>query len=246
MKKFISLSQYPGKTGQYFYTEFFKHYDIDATYTPLACADVEQSIRQAIEQGVNGISISMPFKNSVISLLDKRHPYVDMYNSCNTIKIDKGISYGYNADLAGVESVCKEIKQGDKITILGGGAIGGMFVKYLEEQHYENLNLCTRTTGTWNNRYSYSDVVINCTAMGTSSYDSPYKIGQIPPAARVVIDLAIKDNELQEQCKIARIKYVSGREFYRSQFLKQFEIYTGIKSSEQVYNEIESKQYETV
>lgn len=246
MKKFISLSQYPGKTGQYFYTEFFKHYDIDATYTPLACADVEQSIRQAIEQGVNGISISMPFKNSVIPLVNSRHAYVDMYNSCNTIKIDKGISYGYNADLAGVESVCKEIKQGDKITILGGGAIGSMFVKYLEEQHYENLNLCTRTTGTWNNRYSYSDVVINCTAMGTSSYDSPYKIGQIPPAARVVIDLAIKDNELQEQCKIARIKYVSGREFYRSQFLKQFEIYTGIKSSEQVYNEIESKQYETV
>mgnify|MGYP000326126140 CR=1 FL=1 len=246
MKKFISLSQYPGKTGQYFYTEFFKHYDIDATYTPLACADVEQSIRQAIEQGVNGISISMPFKNSVIPLVNSRHAYVDMYNSCNTIKIDKGISYGYNADLAGVESVCKEIKQGDKITILGGGAIGSMFVKYLEEQHYENLNLCTRTTGTWNNRYSYSDVVINCTAMGTSSYDSPYKIGQIPPATRVVIDLAIKDNELQDQCKIARIKYVSGREFYRSQFLKQFEIYTGIKSSEQVYNEIESKQYETV
>ena len=246
MKKFISLSQYPGKTGLYFYTEFFKHYDIDATYTPLACADVEQSIRQAIEQGVNGISISMPFKKSVISLLDKRHPYVDLYNSCNTIKIDQGITRGYNADFAGVESVCKEIKQGDKITILGAGAIGAMFVKYLEEQHYENLNLCTRTTETWVNRYSYSDVIINCTALGTSSYDSPYKIGQIPPAARVVIDLAIKDNELQEQCKIARIKYVSGREFYRSQFLKQFEIYTGIKSSEQVYNEIESKQYETV
>ena len=179
-------------------------------------------------------------------MLDKRHPYVDLYNSCNTIKIEKGLTYGYNADFAGIEYACKEIRLGDKITILGGGAIGTMFVKYLEEQHYGDLNVCTKSGGTWNNRYGYSDVVINCTALGTSMYESPYKIGQIPPAARVVIDLAIKDNELQEQCKIARVKYVSGREFYRSQFLKQFEIYTGIKPSIDVYNEIESKQYETV
>ena len=246
MKKFISLSQYPGKTGEYFYTEFFKHYNIDASYTPLASNNIEQSIKQAIEDGVSGISISMPFKKAVIPLLNTRHLYVDIYSSCNTIKVDRGVTQGYNADFAGVEHVCKEIKQGDKITILGGGAIGSMFVKYLEENHYSNLNVCTKSAGTWNNRYSYSDVVINCTALGTSTYDSPYKIGQIPPAARVVIDLAIKDNELQEQCKIARVKYISGREFYRSQFLKQFEIYTGIKPSEQVYNEIESRQYETV
>ena len=88
--------------------------------------------------------------------------------------------------------------------------------------------------------------MINCTALGTSTFDSPYKLGQIPPDARVVIDLTIKDNELQEQCKIARVKYISGREFYRAQFLKQFEIYTGIKSNEQIYNEIESNQHETV
>jgi len=246
MKKFISLSQYPGKTGQYFYTEFFKHYNIDAVYEPRASADVEKSIQQALDEGISGISISMPFKRSVIPMLDKRHPYVDLYNSCNTIKIDKGLTHGYNADFAGVETVCKEIQQSDKITVLGAGAIGSMFVKYLEEQHYGNLNVCTKGSGTWNNRYSYSDVVINCTALGTSTFESPYKIGQMPPAARVVIDLAIKDNELQEQCKIARVKYVSGREFYRSQFLKQFEIYTGIKPSIDVYNEIESKQYETV
>lgn len=246
MKKFISLSQYPGKTGEYFYTEFFKHYNIDASYTALACTDVKKSIQQAIADNVSSISISMPFKRAVIPMLDKKHPYVDLYNSCNTIKIDKGVTHGYNADFAGVEAVCKEIRQGDKITILGAGAIGSMFVKYLEGNHYDDLNVCTKSTGTWNNRYSYSDVVINCTALGTSVYDSPYKIGQIPPAARVVIDLAIKDNELQEQCKIARVKYVSGREFYRSQFLKQFEIYTGIKPSIDVYNEIESRQYETV
>jgi len=246
MKKFISLSKFPGKTGQYFYTEFFKHYNIDATYEPLACTNIEQAITQAVDNGVSGISVSMPFKQSIIPYLNKKHPYVALYNSCNTITINKGQTHGYNADLAGVEYVCKYINKNDKITILGAGAIGSMFVKYLEEEHYENLNVCARNLSTWNERYKSADIIINCTALGTSTEESPYMLGQIPPNARLVIDLAIKDNEFKQQCQNYSIKYVSGREFYRSQFLKQFEIYTGIKPSEQVYDEIESKQYETI
>lgn len=246
MKKFISLSKFPGKTGQYFYTEFFKHYKIDATYEPLACTNIEQAITQAVDNGVSGISVSMPFKQSIIPYLNKKHPYVALYNSCNTIIINKGQTHGYNADLAGVEYVCKYINKNDKITILGAGAIGSMFVKYLEEEHYENLNVCARNLSTWNERYKSADIIINCTALGTSTEESPYMLGQIPPNARLVIDLAIKDNEFKQQCQNYSIKYVSGREFYRSQFLKQFEIYTGIKPSEQVYDEIESKQYETI
>lgn len=246
MKKFISLSKYPGKTGQYFYTEFFKHYNIDATYEPLACTNIEKAIHQAIEDGISGISISMPFKRSVIPHMNKTHPYVVLYNSCNTIKITKGQTQGYNADLAGIEHVCKYITGSDKITILGAGAIGSMFIKYLESTHYENLNVCARNLDTWNQRYKPADVVINCTALGTSTEESPYKLGQIPPNARLIIDLAINDNEFKQQCMNYGIKYVSGREFYRSQFLKQFEIYTGIKPSEELYDEIESRQYETI
>jgi shikimate 5-dehydrogenase len=246
MKKFISLSKFPGKTGEYFYTEFFKHYNIDATYEPRACTDLEASINQAMEEQVDGISVSMPFKQRVISYITNQHAYSKLYNSCNTIKITQGKTYGYNADLAGVEHVCKYIKQNDKITILGAGTMGSMFAKYLEEEHYGNLNVCARSLGTWNNRYIHADVVINCTALGTSTEESPYRLGQIPPKARIIIDLAIKDNELKQQCKNYNIKYISGREFYRSQFLKQFEIYTGIKPSEQVYDTIESQQYEKV
>ena len=110
MKKFISLSQYPGTTGQYFYTEFFKHYNIDATYEPRASSDVRRDIELAKQENVNGISISMPFKTAVLPILDDKHAYVSLYNSCNTIKIDKNKTTGYNADIAGVEYVYKQIK----------------------------------------------------------------------------------------------------------------------------------------
>lgn len=246
MKKFISLSKYPGKMGEYFYTEFFRHYNIDAVYEPRACDDIELAIAGASNEQVSGISVSMPFKQSVIPLLNQRHPYVSLYNSCNTITIEQSGTKGYNADLAGVEHVAKMIAVNDRITILGAGAVGSMFVKYLEESHYANLNVCARSLHTWQQRYVPADVVINCTALGTSTADSPYMLGQIPPDCRLVIDLAIKDNELQKQCKTYGIKYISGREFYRSQFLKQFEIYTGIIADSKIYDAIESKQYETV
>lgn len=246
MKKFISLSKYPGKTGEYFYTEFFKYYNIDATYEPKACDNIEQSINDALQQNVSGISVSMPFKQTSISLLNHKTAYVGLYNSCNTIKIDQGELIGYNADLAGVEYVCKQIKREDRVTILGAGAIGSMFIKYLEETHYDNLRVCARSTNTWHERYKPTDVIINCTALGTSTEESPYKLGQIPPDAKLVIDLSIKNNELKQQCMNYNIKYVSGREFYRAQFLKQFEIYTGIKPDPQVYDNIESKQNEKI
>jgi len=246
MKKYISLSKYPGKTGLYFYTEFFKHYNIDATYEPRSCDNIEQSLKDALNENISGISVSMPFKQKVIQLLNYKNAYVELYNSCNTIKIEKESIRGYNADLAGVEHVTKSILFGDRITVLGAGAIGSMFIKYLEERHYENLNVCARSLGTWHERYKPADVIINCTALGTSTEESPYKLGQIPPNTRLVIDLAIKDNEFKRQCQNYNIKYISGREFYRSQFLKQFEIYTGIKPDSNVYDVIESKQYETI
>jgi shikimate 5-dehydrogenase len=246
MKKFISLSKYPGKTGKYFYTEFFKHYQIDAVYEPRACDDIQECIAIGLEDGVAGISVSMPFKQNVITHLHSRSPSVSLYNSCNTIVNDQGNLTGYNADLAGVEYACKNIKISDRVTILGAGAIGSMFVKYLEDSHYDNLNICARSLNTWNNRYKPAEIIINCTALGTSTDESPYRLGQIPPDTRLVIDLAINDNEFKEQCKTYSIKYMSGREFYREQFLKQFEIYTGIKPSIEVYNEIERKQYETI
>jgi len=242
MKKYISISKFPGKTGEYFYTKFFNHYNIDATYEPRGTDNVEQSLNDALNEGVSGISVSMPFKQSIIKHLNKQSAYVQLYNSCNTVTIEEDTIKGYNADIAGVEWACKNILPNDKITILGAGAIASMFIKYLEESHYPLLNVCARSLNTWQNRFKEADVVINCTALGTSTSESPYLPGQMHPNVRLVIDLAIKENELQAQCKAHNIKYLPGREFYKQQFLTQFEIYTGIKPDPAVFDKFESEQ----
>lgn len=244
MKKFISLSKYPGKTGEYFYNYFFKHYEIDAVYEPRGTDNLYKSIEDAIMDNIAGISISMPYKQAVIEYIERPTGYVEIYNSCNTITINNGMFKGHNTDIAGVEYTAQFINKGDKITLLGSGAMAGMYLTLLEPDHYANLNVCARSLNSWHNRNYPADVIINTTALGTSNSESPFE--ELPPGIRLVIDLSIKTNELEKQCATAGIKYISGREFYREQFLRQFEIYTGIAPDVTIFKQAEKQLYETI
>ena len=66
MKTFISLSNYPGSTGKYFYNKFFEYYNIDAVYIPKKSVNLKEDLEQAVLDKVSGISISMPFKQEII------------------------------------------------------------------------------------------------------------------------------------------------------------------------------------
>lgn len=244
MRKFISLSKYPGKTGEYFYNAFFKHYGIDAVYEPRGTDNLYKSIEEAILDQVEGISISMPYKQKVMEYLDEVKGGCEIYNSCNTVKLENRKFIGYNADIAGVEYTAQFINKGDRITVLGNGAMANMYLIYLEPEYFGNLNVCARSLNTWENRQNPTDVIINATGLGTSTSESPFI--DLPQDVSLVIDLAIKTNELEQQCATAGIKYISGREFYREQFLRQFEIYTGVSPERHVFDEIESRLYETV
>ena len=193
---------------------------------------------------VAGISISMPYKQAVIEYIERPTGYVEIYNSCNTITINNGMFKGHNTDIAGVEYTAQFINKGDKITLLGSGAMSGMYLTLLEPDHYANLNVCARSLNSWHNRNYPADVIINTTALGTSNSESPFE--ELPPGIRLVIDLSIKTNELEKQCATSGIKYISGREFYREQFLRQFEIYTGIAPDVTIFKQAEKQLYETI
>jgi shikimate dehydrogenase len=240
MKKFISLASSPGKTGQYFYNSFFDYYNINATYEPYKTTNLTQSILDAVSDGVEGISITMPFKKAIIPLLDNADNLVNVYQSCNTVKIIDGKLHGYNCDIEGVIHVSQNIDVNDTISILGNGAIGSMFAKYLESYNHK---VYARGSN-WDDRIAETNVVINCTPCGTNANDSPYS--SLPIGTRLVIDMSATKNCLEEQSSISNIRYVSGREFYKCQFLRQFEIYTGIKPQSEVYDIFAKKFYQSI
>jgi shikimate dehydrogenase len=232
MLKFISLSRYPGTTGQTYYTKFFKKYQLPYVYEPQGTDNLKDSLDRAIEQGVGGISISMPYKQEIIQYLDDVTLPVADHRSCNTIIVDRGLLRGYNSDLHGCKHMLQCILPTDRVSILGDGSMAYMFSKLLESYHSV---IYSRKSGNWHSRHQDTDVIINCTALGTSSEISPFN--QLP-RARVVIDLALKDNQLARQCLNSQTKYIPGIEFYKYQFIQQFKIYTGIQINAEEFDQI--------
>ena len=223
MKKiFVSLSQYPGTTGKTYYTKFFQKYNLDYTYEPLGTDNLDKSVDEALNQGVSGISISMPFKKDIIRYLDVLDQSVIDHNSCNTMLVENNQLVGYNSDLYGILHVKNYIKSTDNITILGNGCMSQMFQKVLSDY---DVTVYARSLENWEERSTPADVIINCTALGTSSDQSPFVT---IPQCNLVIDLAIKSNQLKNQCQTSATKYIPGITFYKYQFLNQFKIYTGL------------------
>lgn len=249
MKHYKSVSRFPGKTGQYYYTKFFEHYNIPAIYTPVGLDDgVKDFILTEKQQGTAGISVSMPFKTEVINYLDELDISAVEYGTVNTITINNGISCGYNADLAGVEYTASMIDTGDRVIILGSGAMANMYVAYLNAHGYGNIKQVARAAGynNWQQRFDPADVVINCTGLGTSSSASPFDSAPMHQDVRLVIDLAIKDNDFAKQCVKRQVKYVNGTVFYKQQFLRQFEIYTGVKPDAELFDKFERQLNEKI
>lgn len=132
MQKYFSISQYPGKTGQYYYHGFFEKYKIEANYTPIGTNDLNKTFEELVLLNPLGISVSMPFKQQVINLVDDIDESVKEYCTCNTIKFEE-LSIGYNADLYGVLEVCKYFEKDEKISILGNGCMANMFKNSLTQ-----------------------------------------------------------------------------------------------------------------
>lgn len=225
MKHFYSLSKYPGTTGETYYRKMFKHFDLPYTYTALACDNLVDSVKHMRDIGAAGFSVSMPFKKDVIDLLDNMHPYTCFYYTCNTVVNDNGRLIGYNTDYNGAKEVLKQVpllpsmSGPAHISILGDGCMGKMFSEMMHSTVY------SRKEGNWSDRDNITGVVVNCTSYGTSTYESPFS--KLPSGITHVIDLAINSNQLKDQCNERNIKYIPGTEFYRNQFMQQFEIYTG-------------------
>jgi shikimate 5-dehydrogenase len=223
MKKYISLSKYPGKQGKYYYTEFFKLYNIDAVYEPLGTDNLKYELDRAREQNIAGISVSMPFKQEIIKHLDVVDGLVEKYETCNTVVNVNGQLHGYNCDYAGAEHVISDIKLLDNVTVLGAGSMGTMIFAMLNY----NAKLVSPRLGNWSERHEPASVVINCTNQGTATQNSPLDF--IPDGCRLIVDLTVNHCELAEQAKSLGIKYLSGQEFYKYQFLNQFKCYTGLE-----------------
>lgn len=235
--QFASVSRFPGKTGTYFYNAMFHHHQIDASYHALEVLEVSALEEILRGDGYQGVSVSMPYKKSVLAYLNRLTEKAKKFESCNSILNVDGALVGHNTDIFGILKSLEKLASGDSVMLLGDGSIAKQYSQVLSERGVP-FTQSSRNRGNWDSRhFETADILINATSIGTINSDSP--INSVTNF-KFVIDLSLKQGQLYLSCRENGIQYFSGMEFYKEVFRNQFEFYTGIQPDIDFYSKLEA------
>jgi 3-dehydroquinate dehydratase/shikimate dehydrogenase len=109
-----------------FFNTVFGLENIDAVYAPFPADSLDAFMVLAEEMGLRGFSVTVPYKEAVLSHLSLRSPEVNAIGACNTVIRFSGGWRGVNTDARGfsdslLEFTGRKNLRGKKITIIGAG-----------------------------------------------------------------------------------------------------------------------------
>ena len=126
--KIFAVSGYPLKvTGSpHFFNTIFGIEQTDAVYVPIPADSAESMLGLAEEIGIQGISVTVPYKEKVLPYLVNKSSEVQSIGACNTVVMGPQGWIGYNTDAAGFSgSLLSFVQLKDlrrrKVTIIGAG-----------------------------------------------------------------------------------------------------------------------------
>jgi shikimate dehydrogenase len=213
---------------------------------------------------IQGLNVTMPYKNTVIGFLDEVDENTKLLGAVNTVKNIGGKLCGFNTDGVGALRALRENgvdTKGKKVTLLGAGgaarAIACAIAPEAEEFCIVNrtLNSAAELANLLNQKfkskvYAYTlspltvkanfaetDVLINATSVGMK----PNASQSLVPRRWLKPSLAVMDiiynpveTKLAQDAKAAGAKVVSGVEMLIYQGAASFEIWTGKKAPVEV------------
>lgn len=131
-------------------------------------------ILQLVDSGINGLNVTIPYKEAVIPFLDEMDDTASEIMAVNTIKIEKGLLKGFNTDFYGFKTSLLEKLEPNfngKALILGTGGASKAVAHVLKKQNIP-YKFVSRTSGD----LKYSDLskdtivdhklIINTTPLG--------------------------------------------------------------------------------
>ena len=141
-----------------------------------------------LEEKIQGINVTVPYKKSVIQYLDQLSIEAKTTQSVNTIYLDNNKIIGHNTDIEGFETSIKNIKfdvTNKDIFILGSGGVVPSIIFALNKLKVSKISLSNRTKSKaeklkelFNNlniidwgQIPNFDVIVNATSLGLSNND---------------------------------------------------------------------------
>ena len=254
MQLCISLSARPSNIGTRFHNFLYDELNLNYIYKAFSTDDIEGAIRGVCALKIRGAAISMPFKEAVIALVDQMESSALAIDSVNTIVNDEGVLKAYNTDFQAVVDVLKlhSVDSESSVLVRGSGGMAKAVVAAFRESGFKQLIVASRNSSTGQQlatKYGYSwisesdldsvspaQVLVNVTPIGMSggnegelSFSQP-----LIDSASVIFDVVAMPVEtpLILAGQSGGKNVITGLEVMALQAAIQFELYTGIKLSD--------------
>lgn len=254
----MSLAGRPGNFGTRFHNYLYQALGLNYLYKAFTSDDLKAAIGGVRALGIRGCAISMPFKEQVIELVDEVNPSAAVIASVNTIVNDQGYLRAYNTDYLAIETLLKQYQVASSLSfaVHGSGGMAKAVVGALHERGFRQGVIVARNQQAGEKlaqQYGYrwvgcvedvpaqTSLLINATPIGMKGGDEdslafPESLIQ---EAEVVFDVVAMSQvtALIAKAQDANKVIITGSEVFALQALEQFELYTGIRPSEELFKQ---------
>jgi shikimate dehydrogenase len=245
----ISLAGRPSNIGTRFHNYLYDELGLDFIYKAFTTTDIVAAIGGVRAMGIRGCSVSMPFKEDVIALVDEVEPSARAIHAVNTIVNDDGRLTASNTDYIAVQRLISEhgLHADDAVIIRGSGGMANAVGAAFRDNGFHSGVVVARNRETGSalaNRLGYdyapevgsltAPVIVNVTPIGMAGgpeeNDAAFDDATIAKAHTVFDVVALpSETPLIKAGRAAGVKVITGAEVIALQAAEQFERYTGVR-----------------
>ena len=245
----ISLAARPSNFGTRFHNYLYNELDLDFIYKAFTTTDITAAVGGVRALDIRGCSVSMPFKEDVIALVDELDASATAIQSVNTIVNDDGYLRAYNTDYIAAAQLIRasEIDPATPFLLRGSGGMAKAVAAALRDSGFTQGTIVARNehsgrvlAGELGFRWlaeladERAPLIVNVTpvgmAGGAESDELAFPTDTIADADTVFDVVALPaETPLIVAARVAGKKVITGAEVIALQAAEQFERYTGIR-----------------
>src|SRR6516225_7981006 len=223
----------------------YRRETVNAVYLALHAKTLKDLLACVNDIPLRGLSITMPYKQDIVSVLSNSDPLTRQIGACNTVlRSQDGKLYGFNTDVAGVILPLEQRMdlQGARILLVGAGGVARAAAFGLKNKAAEvfivnrtaekGQALARQVKARYVKRADLAkmsfDVIINATPLGMgSNRQSPLEEKELN--TKFLFDLVYvpAETKLTKMARGKNIQIIPGLEMFVQQGARQFEIWSG-------------------
>lgn len=251
----MSLSGRPGNFGLRFHNHLYEQLGLNFYYKAFSSRDLTGAVGGIRALGIRGCGVSMPFKEACIALVDELDASAAAIQSINTIVNTNGHLKAYNTDYIAIAQLLEthQVPKDSTFALRGSGGMAKAVASALRDGGYENGLIVARNERAgralaeslgyeWQAELGARrpQMLINVTPIGMTGGPEADHLAfdaETIAAAETVFDVVAIPSEtpLIVRGRAEGKRVITGLEVIAIQALEQFVLYTGVRPTDEQF-----------